>query len=186
MAFTTPLRTFWRRAAAGSKNPRTVDKVPAPSGTRLNPFAKVWGGRLGTEGGSSRCGAVVAARSGGPRVGEGEFVSNLNPDAKEWHPSAELEEESRCLFITFSSGFPISQNQIYYYFCTKYGACVSKIYLHQPMDGVPLFGKITFKYSFVPRLIMNGRERVKFTIGGRTMWCNLNGVTVRKERDMRK
>lgn len=43
--------------------------------------------------------------------------SNLNPSAKEWNPINErLPEEDRCLFLTFSNGYPLTENQIINFF----------------------------------------------------------------------
>ncbi|KAF5952861.1 hypothetical protein HYC85_010805 [Camellia sinensis] len=98
----------------------------------------------------------------------------LNPNAREWYPppSDGTDEESRCLYITFSNGYPLSENQIYLFFsCMEFGRYVEKIYIHKPRDSVPLFGKITFKASFVPAAILNGRDQVRFTVFGRTIWC---------------
>ncbi|KAL7203858.1 hypothetical protein ACSBR2_017003 [Camellia fascicularis] len=53
----------------------------------------------------------------------------------------------------------------------EFGQYVEKIYIHKPRDSVPLFGKITFKASFVPAAILNGQDEVRFTVFGRTIWC---------------
>ena len=39
--------------------------------------------------------------------------TNLNPFAKEWNPASEhAPEEERCLFLTFSNGYPLTENQL--------------------------------------------------------------------------
>ncbi|KAG5565439.1 hypothetical protein RHGRI_001355 [Rhododendron griersonianum] len=97
----------------------------------------------------------------------------LNPNAKEWQPSIESPVENRSLYMTFSNGYPLSEFQIYRFFMARgFGAYVEKIDIHQPRDiDYPLFGKITFKLSCVPALILNGEEKVKYCIDGRTVWC---------------
>ncbi|GFZ00669.1 hypothetical protein Acr_14g0003040 [Actinidia rufa] len=48
--------------------------------------------------------------------GAAEKVSQLNPNAREWNPSVDSPEENRCLYITFSNGFPLTAYQIYWFF----------------------------------------------------------------------
>ena len=52
--------------------------------------------------------------------GEGSSVTgrtNLNPFAKEWNPTTErAPEEERCLFLTFSNGYPLTENQLINFF----------------------------------------------------------------------
>jgi hypothetical protein len=60
---------------------------------------------------------VLEERSG--KV-EGDAVSvgtKLNPFAREWSPAIErVPEEERCLFLTFSKGNPITEDQIFNFF----------------------------------------------------------------------
>jgi hypothetical protein len=52
--------------------------------------------------------------------GEGSSVTvriNLNPFAKEWNLATErAPEEERCLFLTFSNGYPLTENQLVNFF----------------------------------------------------------------------
>ena len=52
--------------------------------------------------------------------GEGSSMTirtNLNPFAKEWSPATErAPEEERCLFLTFSNGYPLTENQLINFF----------------------------------------------------------------------
>jgi hypothetical protein len=57
---------------------------------------------------------------GGEVEGDGDGVSagtKLNPFAREWNPAIErVPEEERCLFLTFSKGNPLTENQIFNFF----------------------------------------------------------------------
>lgn len=58
---------------------------------------------------------------GGKVEGDGDGVSSvgtkLNPNAREWNPAIErVPEEERCLFLTFSKGNPLTENQIFNFF----------------------------------------------------------------------
>lgn len=44
-------------------------------------------------------------------------AATLNPDAQEWHPRKNsTPEEDRCLFLTFSNGYPLTHGQIIKFF----------------------------------------------------------------------
>ena len=54
----------------------------------------------------------------------------------------------------------------------KYGDCVERIVLRsKAQKGTPLFGKVVFKISTVPVLILNGKDEVKFLVNERSLWC---------------
>ncbi|KAK9273946.1 hypothetical protein L1049_018758 [Liquidambar formosana] len=77
--------------------------------------------------------------------------SKLNPFANEWNPiSEQLPEEDRCLYVTFSKGFPLTEAQISHFFAQKFGPCVERVYVHRPSESwknPPLFGKVVFNKS---------------------------------------
>ncbi|KAJ0110823.1 hypothetical protein Patl1_00147 [Pistacia atlantica] len=103
-------------------------------------------------------------------------VPRLNPFAKEWNPVTDrAPEEDRCLFLTFSNGYPLTENQITRFFNDKYGPCVERVYVHSPvprnMNAPPLFGKVVFKVSYIPAAILSGHKQTKFTVDGKPLWC---------------
>uniref|UniRef100_A0A0A0L3N4 Uncharacterized protein n=1 Tax=Cucumis sativus TaxID=3659 RepID=A0A0A0L3N4_CUCSA len=92
--------------------------------------------------------------------------ADLNPNAKEWNPIYDCApEEDRCLFLTFSNGFPLTENQIVTFF--------TRVYVHYPEGGkqLPLFGKVVFVASSIPAIVLGGKEEAKFSIDTKTMWC---------------
>ncbi|EEF50288.1 uncharacterized protein LOC8265814 [Ricinus communis] len=104
--------------------------------------------------------------------------SKLNPFAEEWNPTVErVSEEDRCLFLTFSNGYPLTETQILKFFNEKYGpSCVERVYVHwpDPRSGrkePPLFGKVVFKAFYIPVVILNGKKEAKFWVDKRPLWC---------------
>ncbi|CAN1814179.1 hypothetical protein LINPERHAP1_LOCUS27064, partial [Linum perenne] len=92
----------------------------------------------------------------------------LNPEAEEWSPgSGRAPEKNLCLYLTFSMGYPIPVDQLVRFFTRRFGPCVERVYVHTP----PLFGKIQFTASYMPALILNGEDEVRFTVGGRIVSC---------------
>ncbi|KAM7512152.1 hypothetical protein LguiB_011027 [Lonicera macranthoides] len=103
---------------------------------------------------------------GGGRAGT---RSQLSPYAVEWN--VHVPEQYRSLFITFSHGFPLSQQQIYDFFTERFGDCIGRIYVHRPQHGPPLFGKIIFRKTIFPVLILNGQDEITLNIEGRSLIC---------------
>nr|XP_027108895.1 uncharacterized protein LOC113728728 [Coffea arabica] len=95
-------------------------------------------------------------------------TSTLNPFAKEWSPATEGPSlVDRSLFMTFSRGHPLSKWEIVSYFERNYGNCVEDVFIYMPRNGRAEFGKITFKVSSIPRLVLKDKEREKINIGGK-------------------
>ncbi|KAB1225222.1 hypothetical protein CJ030_MR1G025745 [Morella rubra] len=100
-------------------------------------------------------------------------LTKLNPFAREWNPAKERSpEEERCLFLTFSKGNALTENQIINFLNGKYGACVERAYVHRPNPNAPaLFGKVVFNSCWMPTAIMDKREQTKFSVDGKPLWC---------------
>ncbi|OVA18157.1 hypothetical protein BVC80_1835g574 [Macleaya cordata] len=113
--------------------------------------------------------------------------STLNPMAEPWAPPthnvinssnaqiAEEEEEvipvpedDRTLFLTFSRGYPITERDVLDFFVLRYGDCVENIYLQQ-MEGnkQPLHARVVFYSASKISEVLEGKQRVNFTINGR-------------------
>lgn len=73
--------------------------------------------------------------------------SKLNPDAKEWNPLIErTPEEDRTLFLTFSKGYPLSEDQIIRFF-NEY---MSYFYtMHDQRFGLPCFCHVSKYYCYL-------------------------------------
>ncbi|KAJ6320620.1 hypothetical protein OIU77_010103 [Salix suchowensis] len=112
----------------------------------------------------------VAAKPIAPYVG-----SKLSPSAKEWNPLTErAAEENRCLFLTFSNGYPLTEIQISRFFRMNYGSCVERVYVHRPepkdQNLPPLFGKVIFTASYIPAMILDGKTEAKFWVDAKPLW----------------
>ncbi|KAK9274415.1 hypothetical protein L1049_019229 [Liquidambar formosana] len=112
---------------------------------------------------------------GGEVFAAPRLQSRLNPSAREWNPASErVPEEDRCLYLTFSKGFPLTEAEISHFFAQKYGPCVERVYVHRPAGGwrnPPLFGKVVFNKCSIPAFILNGHNQTRFVVNGRALWC---------------
>ncbi|KAL2491240.1 Rho GTPase activation protein (RhoGAP) with PHdomain [Abeliophyllum distichum] len=96
-------------------------------------------------------------------VGESSGSKQLNPDA---NPFRTKSPDERTLFMTFSSGSPVTRQEIYIHFTEAYGNYVESVYVH----GNNEFGKIRFSTSYLPDSIMGDEEVVKISICNKSVW----------------
>lgn len=54
-----------------------------------------------------------------------------------------------------------------------YKDLVEEVYVHKPREGdkPSLFGKIVFKRTLIPNVVMGTKEKVSFCIEGRPLYC---------------
>ncbi|CAA7050651.1 unnamed protein product [Microthlaspi erraticum] len=99
--------------------------------------------------------------------------SVLNPDAPAFQPAHSDHSDDHSLFLTFSNGFPLSEDQVFNFFDSMYKGLVEKVYVHKPRAGVKpsLFGRIVFKRALIPNLVMGAKEKVSFSVEGRALCC---------------
>ncbi|KAJ4950946.1 hypothetical protein NE237_027778 [Protea cynaroides] len=127
--------------------------------------------------GSSQQGA--AAPMGGPPITAITGLiprSNLNPMAQSWTPEvgpSHLPAQFRTLFVTFSIGYSLTENEIFNFFTGVFGDCIETIYVNHPRqgEGPSLFGKVVFRSTSTIEYVMNGEEVVKLIAAGKPLWC---------------
>ncbi|KAI3991961.1 hypothetical protein MKX01_012906 [Papaver californicum] len=77
----------------------------------------------------------------------------------------------RTMFVTFSRGFPISEDQIREFFGRTYGEnCIESIYMQEimpPQRRQSMYAKIVFDTTETIDNILAGEEKVRFFINGR-------------------
>ncbi|KAI3873552.1 hypothetical protein MKX03_018190 [Papaver bracteatum] len=82
----------------------------------------------------------------------------------------------RTMFITFTTGFPISEDQLREYFVGMHGDCIERIDMQEikPPQTQSMFAKIVFNESETIDVILGGVENV---------WLIINGVGVQARRN---
>ncbi|KAK1271517.1 hypothetical protein QJS04_geneDACA014143 [Acorus gramineus] len=129
---------------------------------------------------------------GGVNVGSSVTISevrtNLNPNAPLWAPPPRIEEvvavdggdesdgddalaDERTLFVTFSRGFPLTEEELREFFTRRYGAIEKILIQETPMGIPPLYAKIMFYSPLVVNRIIRNLNKVKFLIGGKHVWA---------------
>ncbi|XP_074570451.1 uncharacterized protein LOC141827071, partial [Curcuma longa] len=111
-----------------------------------------------------RCKDLVQYHSTMKDVANSSLSSNVSSFTNRKTP-----REERMLFVTFSNGHPLSEEQLQAFFMRHFGD-VERVYVPEPADNKPsLYAHITF-YSLATLLRVlngNGKGKVKFVIEGK-------------------
>ncbi|ERN09038.1 hypothetical protein AMTR_s02744p00002070 [Amborella trichopoda] len=80
--------------------------------------------------------------------------------------------EGRILFLTFSRGHPIDDQEVVDYFNRHYGDVVEALLMQNTRGRTnPLFARLVLRSREMVDLILKGNEMVKHRIRGRDMWA---------------
>ncbi|KAL5224639.1 hypothetical protein ABZP36_011278 [Zizania latifolia] len=101
----------------------------------------------------------------------------LNPMASPWFPVQQLNplpEDYRSLFITFSRGYPINQEDITAFFNSAYGPCVESVMVEKAAPGqLPVYGRVVLRSAAMIPVVLDGQQTAKFMINGRHLWARI-------------
>lgn len=93
-----------------------------------------------------------------------------------WHSSNNVSEDDRTLFLTFSRGFPVSEDEVRELFsgiCGDCGDCVDSVHMQEnvPCGEQPLFAKMVLHSVRNIDQILSGKRIAKFRIKGKHIWA---------------
>ncbi|KAF5196640.1 Rho guanine nucleotide exchange factor [Thalictrum thalictroides] len=92
----------------------------------------------------------------------------LNPLAEHWVPEENVHPRERALFITFSRGYPVSEEELRIFFLRSYGDVVEDIRMQQTDPNVQqLYAIVTLRSANTVESILSGRDRIKYVIRGK-------------------
>ncbi|KAK9944149.1 hypothetical protein M0R45_009729 [Rubus argutus] len=79
------------------------------------------------------------------------------------------DEQERTLFLTFSKGFPISENEVRECFTREFGDVVDHIYMQEVKDKnqQPLFAQLVVRSASLIQVVLDGRSKVYLSINGK-------------------
>ncbi|EOY29501.1 PREDICTED: uncharacterized protein LOC18587807 [Theobroma cacao] len=90
-----------------------------------------------------------------------------------WHPCNNVSEDDRTLFLTFSRGFPVSEDEVRELFTKICGDCVDSVHMQEnvPCNEQPLFARMVLHSVTNVDQILNRRRIAKFRINGKHIWA---------------
>ncbi|KAG5237687.1 Rho guanine nucleotide exchange factor [Salix suchowensis] len=84
----------------------------------------------------------------------------------------EMQADSRTIFLTFSKGYPISEDEVRDYFTKKHGVCIEAIYMQEvSAEEQPLYARLVVPSAAILHDVLLGQSKAKFTINGKHVWA---------------
>ncbi|GAV70262.1 hypothetical protein CFOL_v3_13760 [Cephalotus follicularis] len=84
----------------------------------------------------------------------------------------EVPPDDRSIFMTFSKGYPISEGELKDYITTKFGDCIDTIHMQEiPAEEQPLYARLVLNSPSAIRVLLEGKNKVKFSINGKHAWA---------------
>ncbi|TXG62292.1 hypothetical protein EZV62_013655 [Acer yangbiense] len=90
-------------------------------------------------------------------------------------PENVVSEDDRSMFLTFSRGFRVTENEVRELFTGLYGLdVVADVIMQENIsdDAQPLFARLILNSIDTVDCILNGRHIVKFRINGKYVWAH--------------
>lgn len=127
------------------------------------------------------CGFWQAPMMSPPIQAAPSFLANQTgvssfPDNSLVHDDLEdtLEEVPACdrtMFLTFSKGYPVSEEEVHCHLTSLLGNCIEEIHMQEVRPGEQvLFATVVFlRVAFIDA-ILDGCQKVKHTINGKHVW----------------
>ncbi|CAI9772430.1 unnamed protein product [Fraxinus pennsylvanica] len=83
----------------------------------------------------------------------------------------EIPPDDRTIFLTFSKGYPISEDEVRDFFTRRFGDFIEDIFMQEVDAGEqPLFARLVVRSSSIINSIAGG-SKAKYTINGKHVWA---------------
>ncbi|CAL0333450.1 unnamed protein product [Lupinus luteus] len=85
-----------------------------------------------------------------------------------------LAPDDRTVFMTFSKGYPISENEVKEFFSRRYGDVIESIFMQEvPEHEQPLYARLVVRPGAINMIdgLLDGTSRMKFVINGKHVWA---------------
>ncbi|OWM70147.1 uncharacterized protein LOC116195259 [Punica granatum] len=84
----------------------------------------------------------------------------------------EVPQDERTIFLTFSKGYPLSENEVRDFFTRRYGNCFEAIHMQEvsPSEQA-LYARLVVRSASSIDVVLNGRSKAKFSINGKHVWA---------------
>jgi hypothetical protein len=91
----------------------------------------------------------------------------------DWQPADHgVSEDDRTMFLTFSRGFPVLEEEVKGVFTELYGDCVESVQMETvPSGEQPLYARMVLRCVTIVDRILNGKRISKFRVNGKHIWA---------------
>ncbi|KAJ6690388.1 hypothetical protein OIU85_006634 [Salix viminalis] len=88
------------------------------------------------------------------------------------HGEKDVYADNRTIFLTFSKGYPISEDEVRDFFTKKHGDCIDAIYMQEvSAEEQPLYARLVVPSAAFIHGVLQGQSKAKFTINGKHVWA---------------
>ncbi|XP_050211852.1 uncharacterized protein LOC126662008 [Mercurialis annua] len=105
----------------------------------------------------------------------GDLLRNIqiNNSSEEETDFMNVPMDDRTIFLTFSKGYPISEDEVKDFFTRKYGDCIEAIHMQEVTveDHQPLYARLIVRSSTLVHVFLEGQNKAKFSINGKHVWA---------------
>lgn len=90
-----------------------------------------------------------------------------------WDPALTVPENDRTMFLTFSRGFPVTNEEVTELFTSICGDCVVNVQMQEnaQSNGQPLYAKMIMRTVTAVDQVLCGKRVAKFRINGKHIWA---------------
>ncbi|KAL1209229.1 hypothetical protein V5N11_015981 [Cardamine amara subsp. amara] len=109
-----------------------------------------------------------------PHVEEEAENTTVEEETEEKEKVDMLPADDRTVFLTFSKGYPITEEEVRVYFTRKFGEVIETILMPDAeVHGQALFAKMVLKMCYASKMenIVTASNKNKFTINGKHVWA---------------
>ncbi|GMJ11939.1 hypothetical protein like AT1G49290 [Hibiscus trionum] len=99
---------------------------------------------------------------------------NSNSSSSDEYKKKEVEADDRTIFLTFSKGYSVSEDEVRSFFSRRFGEIFEGIEMQEVQEGEqPLYAKLVLVSgsSSTLDMILNGKPKAKFSINGKHVWA---------------
>ncbi|CAN6704886.1 unnamed protein product [Malus baccata var. baccata] len=102
-----------------------------------------------------------------------DMLNNLSLNGGGYRGEAEeVSADERTIFLTFSKGYPISENEVKEYFSRKFGDFIESVFMQEVTgDDQPLYARLVVRSASSIPVVLNGKSKAKFSINGKHVWA---------------
>ncbi|XP_010068858.2 uncharacterized protein LOC104455833 [Eucalyptus grandis] len=85
---------------------------------------------------------------------------------------AGVPPDERTIFLTFSKGYPIPENEVREYFTRRFGNFIEELHMQEvPPEEQALYARVVVRPASLIDTILSSRSKAKFTINGKHVWA---------------
>ncbi|KAJ4952473.1 hypothetical protein NE237_029305 [Protea cynaroides] len=97
--------------------------------------------------------------------------ARLNVNARPWNERVAANE--RTMFLTFSRGHPLSEEEVIGFLTGLYGDCIETLSMQRVTSPheEPLYAHVIFKRASTVTLLLDGMGKAKFYYNGKHIWA---------------